>query len=85
MLCFTEDTYRRIRVVVKGLEKNKHVQPSLKKHVSYEQRRKIHKPQEASNVVYEPTNIDSAHDSDYWRWKRVKAWFREFKEDFNTH
>ncbi len=30
--------------------------------------------------LYEPTNISVAYDSEYWRWRRVLQWFRDYKD-----
>jgi len=70
--------------VVKGLKKGQ-ASSSLKKQKSG--KRQFVKSSYKLNKVavsYEPTNIDSAYNSDYWRWKRVKAWYKEFKEDYSV-
>ena len=86
LLCFTKDVYERIRVVVKGLKKNRRVKPSLKKRVYYKQTKKVHKHSlwEANNVAYEPTNIWSTRNSQRWQWRRVIAWYREFPEEYDN-
>ena len=30
---------------------------------------------------YETSNIWHTRDSEYWSWRRVKAWFREFDDE----
>ncbi len=30
---------------------------------------------------YEASNIWATRDSDYWRWRRMKKWFKEYVEE----
>jgi hypothetical protein len=32
------------------------------------------------NLSYEPTNILSVYESDYWRWRRVKEYYKEIED-----
>ena len=82
LLCFTKDTYKRIVRVVRGLEKKGSVDSSLKK-------RKPTKKQlvESSyrlTASYEPSNICDTPNNKRRQWGRVKAWFNEFREDYNV-
>ncbi|MFH1645949.1 MAG: hypothetical protein ABIB11_05965 [Candidatus Omnitrophota bacterium] len=32
---------------------------------------------------YEPSNMHYAYNSDYWRWQRVKEWFKYYSQTIN--
>ena len=40
----------------------------------------IKKPENWKNPTYEPTNIGSAYDSIYFKWIRVKEYFKETED-----
>ena len=82
-MCFTKDTYKRIVLAVKGL-KEKGLAPSpLKKRVSIKRPGVVHEHKRVISAD-NPTRIWSAYNSDYWRWRRVKAWFKEFNEEYSV-
>ena len=40
----------------------------------------IKKPENCKNSTYEPTNIGSTYDSIYFKWVRVKEYFKETED-----
>jgi len=84
LLCFTRDTYKRIVRALKALNGKGHAPSRLKKQ-KVRKRLHIKASHKRDNVTtcYEPAKIWGAYDSDYWQWRRVKAWFKEFREEYN--
>ena len=83
LLCFTKDTYKRIVRAVKGLTEKGLAPSLLKKQKSAKRPGRVHSYKHVISA-YQPTRIWSVHNSDYWKWRRVKAWFEEFKEEYGV-
>jgi hypothetical protein len=75
--CIGAEVFKKIKVIIKGYGK----------HAS----RIMPKPASAESTVinntncmvssgrgYEATNIWTTRESQYWRWRRVREWFREY-------
>ena len=83
LLCFTKDTYKRIVWVVRGFKKKRPADSSsLKKHKST--KKQLVKSSYRLTGSYEPSNICDTPNNKIRQWGRVKAWFKEFKEDYNA-
>ena len=85
LVCFTKDTYKRIVRVVKCLKGKKTTGSSLKKQKSGK-RQFIKSNYRLDHVTssYEPSNICDTPNNKHRQWGRVKAWFKEFREDYNV-
>jgi len=84
LLCFSKDTYECLKLVIRGPGR-KGLAPSSLKKQKFRRGLCIKAGHKRDNVTtcYEPAKIWGAYDSDYWQWRRVKAWFKEFREEYN--
>ena len=88
LLCFTQEVYRSIVRECKWLKKKGLAPSSLKKQkLSTTQcvtARESYKRIE-SITLYEPTDMWRTRESEFWQWRRVREWFREFSEEYSTY
>ena len=88
MKCFGTIWFKELKDKIKEILRNSGIKKQVSKfHIDYENEFKrklekgnIQKNQNRQNVDYEATNITNVYDSEYWKWKRVKGYYKEIED-----
>jgi hypothetical protein len=80
-LCIKESEVKKLKLLVGGRrDKGRGLAPREKIQPSRVTPLPVTEENEKPVPLYEPTNMSVAYNSEYWRWRRVLQWFRDYKD-----